>query len=113
MCVKLSILLLYLRLSPYQSFRIAVWVVVATTVTYSLLGSFEFLFNCRPIAKNWDLTITTGKCINMSKILMTHGSLNIVTDIAMLVLPITLVQKLKLPMKEKVALAGLFMTGTL
>jgi hypothetical protein len=113
MCVKLSILLLYLRLSPYQLFRIAVWVVVVATVTYSVLGSFEFVFNCQPIAKNWDITITDGKCINVAKILMTHGSLNIVTDIAMLVLPITLVRKLKMSMKQKVALAALFMTGTL
>ncbi|KAH6714832.1 hypothetical protein BKA61DRAFT_343667 [Leptodontidium sp. MPI-SDFR-AT-0119] len=113
MCVKLSILLLYLRLSPYRPFRIAVWVVITTTVLYSFLGSFEFIFNCQPIAKNWDLTITGGKCINVSKILMTHGSINIVTDVAMLVLPIVLVRKLKLPMKQKVALAGLFMTGTL
>ncbi|KAH7418896.1 hypothetical protein BKA64DRAFT_655508 [Cadophora sp. MPI-SDFR-AT-0126] len=113
MCVKLSILLLYLRLSPYKRFRIAVWVIIATTVLYSFLGSFEFLFNCQPIAKNWDLTITKGKCINVSKILMTHGSINVVTDVAMLVLPIALVRKLKMQMKQKVALACLFMTGTL
>ncbi|KAH9207135.1 hypothetical protein DL95DRAFT_238186, partial [Leptodontidium sp. 2 PMI_412] len=113
MCVKLSILLLYLRLSPYKSFRIAVWVIVATTVSYSFLGSFQFLFNCQPIAKNWDLSITKGKCIYTPKILMTHGSINIVTDIAMLLLPIALVRKVNAPMKEKVALACLFMTGTL
>ncbi|KAH6704130.1 hypothetical protein BKA61DRAFT_183176 [Leptodontidium sp. MPI-SDFR-AT-0119] len=113
MCVKLSILLLYLRLSPYKSFRIAVWVIVATTVSYSFLASFEFLFNCQPIAKNWDLSITKGKCIYTPTILMTHGSINIVTDIAMLLLPIALVRKVNAPMKEKVALACLFMTGTL
>ncbi|KAH8591910.1 hypothetical protein B0O99DRAFT_718424 [Bisporella sp. PMI_857] len=110
--VKVSILLLYLRLSPYRPFRIAVWVVMIATIVYSILGSFEFLFNCQPIAKNWDVTLD-GKCIDVTKILMTHGSLTIVTDIAMLILPITLVRKLKLPLKQKVALAGLFMTGTL
>ncbi|KAH9204897.1 hypothetical protein DL95DRAFT_376665 [Leptodontidium sp. 2 PMI_412] len=113
MCVKLSILLLYLRLSPYKRFRIAVWVIIATTVLYSFLGSFEFLFNCQPIAKNWDLTFKEGKCINVSKILMVHGSINVVTDVAMLLLPIALVRKLKVQMKQKVALACLFMTGTL
>jgi hypothetical protein len=90
-----------------------VWVVIVATVTYSVLGSFEFLFNCQPIAKNWDVTISEGSCINVAKILMTHGALNIATDIAMLVLPIALVQKLKLPVRQKVALACLFMTGTL
>ncbi|KAG4434880.1 hypothetical protein IFR05_009640 [Cadophora sp. M221] len=113
MCVKLSILLLYLRLSPYQSFRIMVWIVVTTTVIYSFLGSFQFVFNCQPIAKNWDPTITKGKCIDVPRILMAHGSVNVTTDVAMLVLPIALVRKLTIPMRQRVALAGLFMTGTL
>ncbi|KAH9216140.1 hypothetical protein DL95DRAFT_460432 [Leptodontidium sp. 2 PMI_412] len=113
LCVKVLMLLLYLRLSPYRQFRIAVWVVIVATAVYSVLGSFVFLFNYQPIAKTWDITITDGKCINVAKIGMTHASLTIVTDIAMLLLPIALVRKLKLPMKQKVALAGLFMTGTL
>ena len=86
---------------------------MGATIVYSILGSFEFLFNCRPIAKNWDITIIGGKCIDLPKILLTHGSLTIVTDVAMLLLPIALVRKLQLPPKQKVALAGLFMTGTL
>ncbi|KAH8591908.1 hypothetical protein B0O99DRAFT_744136 [Bisporella sp. PMI_857] len=110
--VKVSILLLYLRLSPYYLFRIAVWVVMVTTAVYSVLGSFAFLFNCQPIAKTWDITITDGKCINVAKIAMTHASLSIVTDIAMLILPIALARKLKLPIKQRVGLAGIFMAGT-
>ncbi|KAH6668390.1 hypothetical protein B0J14DRAFT_675210 [Halenospora varia] len=113
MFVKMSLLLLYLRLSQYQTFRIMVYAAIITTVTYSLLGSFEFLFGCRPIAKSWDITITYGSCINPAKILAIHGGLNIATDIAMLVLPVVMVRKLQLPRREKVALAGLFMTGTL
>ncbi|KAH9216512.1 hypothetical protein DL95DRAFT_407493 [Leptodontidium sp. 2 PMI_412] len=113
MCVKLSILLLYLRLSPYRPFRITVWIAAAVTVIYSVLGSFEFIFNCRPIAKNWDVTISGGSCIDVAKILTAHGIVNIATDVATLVLPVMLVYKLQLPMKQKVAVAGLFMTGTL
>ncbi|KAH8595300.1 hypothetical protein B0O99DRAFT_572012 [Bisporella sp. PMI_857] len=112
LCVKVSILLLYLRLSPYYLFRIAVWVVMVTTAVYSVFGSFAFLFNCQPIAKTWDITITDGRCINVSKIAMTHASLTIVTDIAMLILPIALVRKLKLPIKQRVGLASVFMAGT-
>ncbi|KAH9204971.1 hypothetical protein DL95DRAFT_493910 [Leptodontidium sp. 2 PMI_412] len=113
MFVKMSLLLLYLRLSQYPAFKIIVYMVIVTTVIYSLLGSFEFLFNCRPIAKTWDITITYGSCIEMSKIFAVHGGLNIATDIAMLILPVVMVRKLQLPRREKVALAGLFMTGTL
>jgi len=113
MCTKLSILFFYLRLSPYQSFRISVWIVAAVIVIYSLLGSFAFLYNCRPIAKHWDKTIRGGSCIGVTKILMTHNILNLATDVAMLVLPVVLVNKLQLPTKQKVAVAGIFMTGTL
>ncbi|KAH7378655.1 hypothetical protein BKA64DRAFT_648651 [Cadophora sp. MPI-SDFR-AT-0126] len=67
----------------------------------------------RPVAKNWGLTITKGKFINVSKILLARGSINVVTDLAMPVLPIALVWKLKVKMKQKVALVGLFKTGTL
>ena len=113
MFVKMSLLLLYLRLSQYRPFRIIVYAVIITTVVYALLGSFEFLFSCRPLAKSWDKTITYGSCINVSEILAVHGGLNIATDIAMLILPVVMVWKLQLPRREKAALAGLFMTGTL
>ncbi|KAH6719578.1 hypothetical protein BKA61DRAFT_447194, partial [Leptodontidium sp. MPI-SDFR-AT-0119] len=66
-----------------------------------------------PVAKNWDLTITKGKYINVSKILLAHGSINVVTDVAMLVLPMALVWKLKVKIKQKVALVSLFITGSL
>ncbi|KAH6712105.1 hypothetical protein BKA61DRAFT_486494 [Leptodontidium sp. MPI-SDFR-AT-0119] len=113
MCTKLSILLLYLRLSPFWLFRITVWIVVVVTILYSVLGSFEFLFNCRPIAKNWDVTISGGSCIEAFKVFTIHGVINILTDFVMLALPVLLVYKLQLPIKQKVAVAGLFMTGTL
>jgi hypothetical protein len=113
LCVKVSLLLLYLRLSPYRVFRIAVWAVMILTTVYSLLGTFEFLYNCQPIAKNWDTTIQYGKCIDMPKIVLTHAALTVVTDIVMLLLPLALVQKLHLPLKERAVVAGLFMTGAL
>ena len=90
-----------------------VYAIIITTATYALLGSFEFLFSCKPMAKSWDKAITYGSCINVAKILAIHGGLNIATDIAMLILPVIMVWKLQLPRKEKIALAGLFMTGTL
>jgi len=106
-------LLFYLRFSPYRSFRIVVWVFIVITTIYSFLGSFEFFYNCQPIAKNWDVTITGGKCIDVAKIVLMYSSLTIVTDIGMIFLPIAVVRKLQLPLREKVALAALFMTGTL
>jgi hypothetical protein len=113
MLVKLSILVFYLQLSPHQTFRILVYLVITTTIVYSLVGSFEFLFVCKPMAKYWDLSITDGSCFSSFKILSMHGGLNIATDIAMLILPVVLVRKLHLPWRQKVALAGLFMAGTL
>jgi hypothetical protein len=110
--VKMSLLLLYLRVSQSQTFRIMVYAAI-TTVIYSLLRSFEFLFGCRPTAKGCDITITYGSCIKVFKVLAVHGGLNIATDIAMLILPIEMVRKLPLPRRENIVLASLFMTRTL
>jgi hypothetical protein len=112
MCVKLSILLFYLQVSPHRAFRAIVYVVITATVIYSVLGSFEFVFACKPVAKNWDLTLD-GTCFPPLRVLSIHGGLNIATDVAMLALPVILVRKLRLPIRQKIALAALFMTGTM
>jgi hypothetical protein len=112
MFVKLSILLFYLEVSPHRTFRAMVYVVITATVIYSVLGSFEFVFACRPVAKNWDVTLD-GTCFPSLKVLTIHGGVNIATDVMMLALPVILVRKLRLPTRQKIALAALFMTGTM
>ena len=113
MCAKLSILSFYLRLSPHRKFRIMVYVVLAVVVLYCVVGSFEFLFACRPIARYWDFTITYGSCINWTIVYFTNGAVNTATDIAILALPIAMLRRLHIPRMQKIGLIAIFMTGIL
>lgn len=110
--IKLSILLLYLRLSPYRTFKAAVWFTIILTVGYCLSGAFQFIFRCDPVAKAWDITIPYGWCYSNRAIVIRNGVLDCLSDIIMLILPIPFLYKLRVPLKEKVALELLLMTSS-
>jgi hypothetical protein len=111
--IKLSILLLYLRISPERKFRIAVQLVIAIVVGYNLASAFANLFSCNPISKTWDVSITEGSCINRPLFYFANAGANIGTDVIMIVLPIPMLWNLQLPMRQKLALIGIFMAGSL
>lgn len=94
-------------------FKSAVYVVLVAVILYSLIGSFELLYLCQPIAKNWDLTITTGSCINATSIYIFSGAMNTLTDIVILTLPVIIVWGIHLPIRQKVGVVATLMTGGL
>ncbi|KAH6706333.1 hypothetical protein BKA61DRAFT_558837 [Leptodontidium sp. MPI-SDFR-AT-0119] len=110
--IKLSILLLYLRISPDKKFRAAVYLVIVVVVGYNLGSAFVNLFSCTPIAKSWDLSITSGSCINRPIFYFANAGLNIGTDFVMLLLPIPMLWNLHMPMRQKAGLIGVFMAGS-
>ncbi len=57
MFVKLSIILMYLRLNPDPTFCRIAYAIGAFDVTYSLLSCGITLFGCIPIDGAWDFTI--------------------------------------------------------
>ncbi|KAG4427639.1 hypothetical protein IFR05_016879 [Cadophora sp. M221] len=110
--IKLSILLLYLRISPDTKFRAAVYLVIVVVVGYNLGSAFTNLFACTPIAKSWDLSNTSGSCINRPTFYFANAGLNIGTDFVMLILPIPLLWNLQMPRRQKAGLIGVFMAGS-
>jgi hypothetical protein len=112
-CVKISILLFYLRLSPEEYFRITVYGLAACIVIYTFVGSFNFLFLCKPIAKSWDLTITDGSCIDVTKIWLFVAVMNIVTDIFILFLPVLMLWHVRMPRRQKIGVIAILMVGVL
>ena len=67
----------------------------------------------KPIAKAWDPLITTGSCVNTDALYLWNGILNIVTDIAVLALPIPMLVHLQMPGKQKIGLVAMFTVGSL
>ncbi|KAH8756031.1 hypothetical protein F5883DRAFT_686132, partial [Diaporthe sp. PMI_573] len=113
---KLSILAFYLNiaLEPVaKRQRVAIYSLAVVVFLYGTLTSFEWLFACRPMEKYWDFTITDGTCINFIKILAFNGVMNVVTDAAILCFPIWILWNLRLPVRQKIGVMGIMMTGGL
>ena len=110
---KLSILIFYLRLSPQQWFRTLVFLLIGAVGSYTVVYIILNVFPCRPIAAAWNLDIEDAKCIDPWNAYWALSILNILMDVATLVLPIPVVVKLNIPIRQKVSLCFLFATGIL
>jgi hypothetical protein len=86
---------------------------IAVVVLYSLVGSFNWLFACHPLEKYWDLSITHGSCIEQTKVQTYSGVMNTATDTFILLLPIFMLRKVRLPKWEKISVILILMTGGL
>ncbi|EFQ34833.1 integral membrane protein [Colletotrichum graminicola] len=111
---KLSLLFLYLRLSPERWFRIVTMVFIVFTTTYAFIYFFLLLFSCRPIHATWDLSAQAGAtCVNKGAIFLALSGTNIVMDIVCLILPLRIIIPLQMAKRQKLSLILLFATGGL
>ncbi|KAK0622753.1 hypothetical protein B0T14DRAFT_564175 [Immersiella caudata] len=95
MCTKSSILLYYLRFPSSRGFQLATYLVLIVSVGYTTSGVFAWAYNCSPIEKSWDKSLE-GSCIDSSAALLARAVFNVVTDFAILLLPIWLLWPLRL-----------------
>ena len=109
--VKVSILLLYRSLFPTHKFHIVIGLVGILIVVWSFMSLCVAIFACWPISGNWDPKITT--CINEGLFFLVAALINIITDLAVLCLPLRQVWQLQLSSARKIAVSGLFLLGGL
>ncbi|KOS41239.1 hypothetical protein ACN38_g7877 [Penicillium nordicum] len=109
---KFSILFQYLRIFPGKSFRIACYVTMAIVASYSSWAIVSGFVNCVPVAKFWNKDLP-GNCLKFEALWFFNAAMNIMTDIALLLLPMPLLSKLQLPRTQKIALIGVFAMGIL
>ena len=110
---KLAILSMYLRIFTTRSYRMSVYVLAAVLIMTFLAGGLTGLLGCRPLAFFWDPTIPGGHCININAFFRWISLPNILTDIAMLVLPQPLIWTLQVTRNQKIGLRLTFLTGCL
>ena len=109
---KSAILLLYIRVftTRMRAFTIASaivgLVVVATGITV-VLGS---VFQCTPIAYNWDASVG-GKCIDKLAFARFTALPNVITGFAMLAMPMPMIWRLNVTIQQKIALTATFLHG--
>ncbi|KAI9811260.1 MAG: hypothetical protein M1832_000939 [Thelocarpon impressellum] len=107
---KITILAFYYRLFPSEGFR---RVVIAYVIALILVGGASNLvaiFPCTPIRAFWIRDIQR-RCINVYRWAMTEAALTILTDILLLIMPMPLVWKLRISLRQKFAVSGIFILG--
>ncbi len=92
----------------------AVYCTMFVTVGYTVPNALLFLYICRPMQAYWDFTLQAqATCINMNAAFHTNNTLNMVTDIVILLLPIWMLKPLHAPLLKKIGIMLILMTGGL
>ena len=110
--VKISILLLYHSIFPGRDMAIASLVIGALTILSGTAALLISIFTCVPVHAYWDVLIEK-KCIDFNAWYLAGSVIIIVTDLAILCLPIYRVRRLKMGLRTKVGVIGMFLLGGL
>ncbi|KAI4600981.1 hypothetical protein KJ359_013146 [Pestalotiopsis sp. 9143b] len=101
--VKLSILAMLYRLVHTSESKLTVMVLS--------VASFVVVTGIFPVSDYWTLSVRPQKCIDEAAHLLVAGVTNILTDFAIVVLPIRMTASLQLPRRQHYILYALFCTG--
>ncbi|KAH8590506.1 hypothetical protein B0O99DRAFT_464231, partial [Bisporella sp. PMI_857] len=109
---KISILLMYCRIFPIKSMKKGAVVLGCITIAWAIAVLLISIFQCTPIRKTWLPTLPYGHCINLKACFMGNALPNILTDIAILSLPIPQVWGLHTSVSRKISLTIVFLLGS-
>lgn len=109
-CVKISILLQYLRVFVQKNFRIICYILMVMVTTCSLWAIFSGFFMCTPVHHFWDRTVD-GECLNRLGVWYSAAGVNAATDFATAILPLPLVSTLPISKQQKILLMVVFGFG--
>ncbi|CAJ2503008.1 Uu.00g104020.m01.CDS01 [Anthostomella pinea] len=106
MAFKTSILVFYLRLSKdtQKVLRLSSWGVLAVVNVAGLVLTLINIFQCSPVQAAFNPYHSTAYCIPLLTEYICSAPINIVTDLAILALPLPVLTGMRLPLKQKVIL---------
>ncbi|KAF2245034.1 hypothetical protein BU26DRAFT_434462 [Trematosphaeria pertusa] len=108
--IKVSILLLYHRIFPQQWLNRALLWLGSFILAYSIAQIFADIFQCIPVDSLWGAS-PNRYCINYPLLIKICGVINILTDVAILALPMPSLLKLNLSASRKRLLMITFSIG--
>ncbi|PVI02634.1 hypothetical protein DM02DRAFT_508472, partial [Periconia macrospinosa] len=109
--VKLSLLLMYRRLFPSREFKICLAIIAAIVIGWWIAILAVCIFQCNPISKAW-LPWIEGTCINLKASFIGNAIPNILTDVAILCMPLRPVWKLHATITQRLSICFIFMLGS-
>ncbi|KAL1988300.1 hypothetical protein VTN96DRAFT_275 [Rasamsonia emersonii] len=112
--IKASILLFYRRLFTLRKHLIINNVVFAVVVAWGVAFTLVIVFQCLPVSTIWtQFEIDyTPYCINQQAAYMGLAVSDLILDLLIFALPVPVVIQLRLPLRQKFAVGGIFLLGS-
>lgn len=110
---KLSILFMYLKIFRTRTTRYATFALIGMVVGTGIAELLTAIFQCWPIEFIWDKSVKGGHCVKQDAMFQFWSIPNIVSDTAMLILPLPTVWKLQMSRVQKIGLTFTFMLGSM
>ena len=117
--IKIAILLFYYRLfsAGRPRFLISIWVMATITMCWYFTSTFIIIFQCFPINYMWDRAVEGkvpgGQCIPEEALWIGSSVTSLLTDVAILCLPMPIIWRMKASRNQKIALSAIFLLGAL
>ncbi|KAI0897527.1 hypothetical protein F4806DRAFT_507950 [Annulohypoxylon nitens] len=115
--IKLSILLRYIQVfipnkQPRALYWTIIFVITINIIAYLVLVILE-IWACKPMRKLWDPVVTGGHCLDVLALNVSAGSINVVSDTVIFLLPQIIIWRLKMRLRQKAALSTIFCIAVL
>lgn len=130
-CAKSSFAVLYLRIQPNRTLRIANKCLIIFLFAQAIEETCVVVFNCRPVSASWNLEqLKTAKCLDIHVLWWSTVSIllsicqfgvmltyqfvfNMSTDLFLFIQPIPAMWKLQLPLTKRIGLICMLSLGLL
>ena len=109
---KLSILFFYRRIFPLPSIHYALLAIGVWIVAHGIAALLVSLLQCIPLNAVWDAGVK-GRCIDFLAWSRWMSVPNIMSDLALIILPLYVVWRLKKSRSERLGLSVVFLSGSL
>lgn len=122
--VKLSILFFYRAIASHRTFRRFVYGTITFVILYTIATTLAAAFQCENPANSYDVSGYLAqfdrnpntkrphhKCYDPARLWVFTSSVNLFTDVLILLLPIPTLLGLRVPINKRLALVGIFSVG--
>ncbi|KAE9369204.1 hypothetical protein N431DRAFT_485162 [Stipitochalara longipes BDJ] len=112
-CTRLSMLFLTRRILSNGNPRLEKFIIfaIAFMATDCCIFITVAIFQCRPISAYWTLSLVPQRCLDQKIHLVVQGTLNIIYDFCVVLIPIPVVLGLNLALRQRIIVALLFGAG--
>ena len=111
---KISVCLFLLRIFQSRTFRYLAYALIGINASIGITWASVDAFRCVPTRLTWTgwTNEESGYCINFIVAVLVNCLVNIFVDFILIVMPVYEVVKLQLPLRKKMAVASMFIVGS-